>query len=211
MRHHNGNRKLGMMTAHRKAFMRNMARNMIKYEKIETTLRRAKESRRIIERLITLTKTDTVFSRRKAYDVLSDRDLVMKLFKDLGPLFAKRQSGFTRIIPLGFRRGDGAPMAILELTERKITDKLPRKKKAKAKAQEPKTKETAEEKAREVSETKHKEEMKEEQKTRGVPKSKPTFAEEKRTEKAKSEDKKAATHPNFMKNLRGLFRKRGDR
>ena len=208
MRHHKGNRKLGMMTAHRKAFMRNMARNIIKFEKITTTLRRAKESRRIIERLITLTKTDTVFSRRKAYDVLTDRDLVMKLFKDLGPLFASRQSGFTRIIPLGFRRGDGAPMAILELTERKITEKLPKKKKEKARSEEPKVKETAEEKAHDA---KHKDEVKEEQKTRAVPKSKPTLAEEKRTEKAKSEDKKAASHPNFMKNIRGLFRKRGDR
>jgi large subunit ribosomal protein L17 len=214
MRHHKGNRKLGMMTSHRKAFMRNMARNLLKSERIETTARRAKEARRVVEKLITLSKTDTVFSRRRAYDVLSDRDLVMKLFKDLAPLFSARKSGFTRIIPLGFRRGDGAQMVILELTERKIIEKLPKKKKVKAKVEEgqgPRAKGQIEEKAKEASETKHKEEMKEEQKTRAVPKSKPTFAEEKRTEKAKSEDKKAASHPNFMKNIRGLFRKRGDR
>lgn len=208
MRHHKGNRKLGMQTAHRKAFMRNMARNLITFERIETTTRRAKEARRVVERLITLSKTDTVFSRRQAYDVLADRDLVMKLFKDIAPLFKTRNSGFTRIIPLGFRRGDGAPMAILELTERKIIEKLPKKKKEKAKVEESKGEKAAEEK---VAETKHKEAIKEDQKTRAVPKSKPTLAEEKRTEKAKSEDKKAASHPNFMKNIRGLFRKRGDR
>ena len=208
MRHHKGNRKLGMMTSHRKAFMRNMARNIIKFEKIETTSRRAKEARRVVEKLITLSKTNTVFSRRRAYDVLADRDLVMKLFKDLAPLFSARQSGFTRIIPLGFRRGDGAQMVILELTERKIIEKLPKKKKEKAKAEEAKVEKAAEEKA---TEAKHKEEKKEELKMKAVPKSKPTFAEEKRAEKAKSEDKKAASRPNFMKNLRGLFRKRGDR
>ena len=207
MRHHKGNRKLGMMTSHRKAMLRNMARSLIKFEKIETTSRRAKEARRVVERLITLTKADTVFARRQAYDVLSDRDLVMKLFKEIAPLFAARKSGFTRIIPLGFRRGDGADMVILELTERKIIEKLPKKKKEKAKAQEPKAGEAAEEKAEKTKEDKPKEEPK----IRAVPKSRPTLAEEKRTEKARSEDKKIASRPNFMKNLRGLFRKRGDR
>lgn len=213
MRHHNGVKKMGMKTSHRKAFLRNMARNLIKFERIETTSRRAKEARRLVERLITLSKTDSVFSRRRAYDVLSDRDLVMKLFKDIGPLFNARKSGFTRIIPLGFRRGDGADMVILELTERKIVEKLPKKKKEKAKeAKEPKVeKAAAEEKTEKAPEVKHKEEKKEEPKIKTIPKSKPTFAEEKRTEKAKSEDKKAAGSKNFMKNLRGLFRKRGDR
>lgn len=212
MRHHKGNKKLGMMTAHRKAFMRNMARNLIKHERIETTSRRAKEARKLVERLITLSKTDSVFSRRRAYDVLSDRDLVMKLFKELAPLFSKRTSGYTRIIPLGFRRGDGAQMVILELTERKIIEKLPKKKKAKA--EEPKAEGAAEEKDEAVSEVKHKEEKKEvkkeEPRIRAVPKSKPTLAEEKRTERAKAEDKKI-DNKGFMKNLRGLFRKRGDR
>jgi len=223
MRHHKGNRKLGMKTSHRKAFMRNMARNIIKFEKIQTTSRRAKEARRVVERLITLTKTDTVFSRRRAYDVLADRDLVMKLFKEIAPLFNAKQSGFTRIIPLGFRRGDGAQMVILELTERKIIEKLPKKKKkekikekeeieakgsafAKASAdrQEPgEEKEAAKEGKKQVK--------REEPKIKTISKSKPSLEEEKSREKAKSEDKKAASHPNFMKNLRGLFRKRGDR
>lgn len=199
MRHHKGNAKLGMMTSHRKAFMRNMARNLLTHGRIETTKARAKESRKLVERLITLSKTDSLFSRRRAYDILSDRDLVMKLFKDVAPLFSARNSGYTRIIPLGFRRGDGADMVILELTERKIIEKLPKKKKEKANAEEPKTEKAAEVKGGKAVEAKH------------IPKSRPTFAEEKRTEKAKSEDKKAASHPSFMKNLRGLFRKRGDR
>jgi large subunit ribosomal protein L17 len=213
MRHHKGNAKLGMMTSHRKAFMRNMARNLLKHERIETTKARAKESRKLVERLITLTKTDSVFSRRRAYDVLQDRDLVMKLFKDIAPLFKSRTSGYTRIIPLGFRRGDGADMVILELTERKIIEKLPKKKKTKAKAEEPKAETAAEAKSDEkVIETKHKEDIKKEElRAKPISKSKPTLAEEKRTERAKSEDKKIANNPGFMKNLRGLFRKRGDR
>ncbi len=193
--------------------MRNMARNLLKHERIETTKARAKESRKLVERLITLTKTDSVFSRRRAYDILQDRDLVMRLFKDIAPLFKSRTSGYTRIIPLGFRRGDGADMVILELTERKIVEKLPKKKKEKAKPEEARLESAAgalgDAKA---LETKRKEDLKKEElRAKPISKSKPTFAEEKRAEKAKSEDKKAAGHPNFMKNLRGLFRKRGDR
>ncbi|MCX5666382.1 MAG: 50S ribosomal protein L17 [Candidatus Omnitrophica bacterium] len=212
MRHHKGNAKLGMMTSHRKAFMRNMARNMLKHERMETTKGRAKESRKLIERLITLTKTDSVFSRRRAYDILQDRDLVMRLFKVIGPLFSKRTSGFTRIIPIGFRRGDGADMVILELTERTVVEKLAKKKKEKAKPEAPKDEDLAETKGDKAVEAKHKEDIKKEElRAKPISKSKPTLAEEKRTERAKSEDKKIANNPGFMKNLRGLFRKRGDR
>lgn len=212
MRHHKGNAKLGMMTSHRKAFMRNMARNLLKHERIETTKARAKESRKLVERLITLTKTDSVFSRRRAYDILQDRDLVMRLFKDIAPLFKSRMSGYTRIIPLGFRRGDGADMVILELTERKIVEKLPKKKKEKAKHEAPKAEDAAEAKGDKAVEAKHKEDVKKEElRAKPISKSKPTLVEEKRAEKAKSEDKKIANNPGFMKNLRGLFRKRGDR
>jgi len=208
VRHHKGNAKLGMMTSHRKAFMRNMARNLLKHERIGTTKARAKESRKLVERLITLAKTDSVFSRRRAYDVLQDRDLVMRLFKDIAPLFKSRTSGYTRIIPLGFRRGDGADMVILELTERKIVEKLPKKKKEKARPEEPKAISVE----GKITETKHKEDVKKEDlRAKPISKSKPTLAEEKRAEKAKSEEKKIAGKPNFMKNLRGLFRKRGDR
>ncbi|MDP3730845.1 MAG: 50S ribosomal protein L17 [Candidatus Omnitrophota bacterium] len=202
-----------MMTSHRKAFMRNMARNLLKHERIETTKARAKESRKLVERLITLTKTDSVFSRRRAYDILQDRDLVMKLFKEIAPLFKSRTSGYTRIIPIGFRRGDGADMVILELTERHIVEKLPKKKKVKlAKPEEPATESAAETKGDKAVEVKHKEDIKKEElRAKPISKTKPTLAEEKRAEKAKSEDKKISSKPNFMKNLRGLFRKRGDR
>jgi archaellum component FlaD/FlaE len=136
----------------------------------------------------------------------------MRLFKEIAPLFSKRTSGYTRIIPLGFRRGDGADMVILELTERKIVEKLPKKKKEKAKVEEPKDDSIAEAKGDKAAETKHKEETKkEDSRAKPISKAKPTLIEEKRAEKAKSEDKKIANNPGFMKNLRGIFRKRGDR
>ena len=205
MRHAKLRSKLSMMTARRNATMNNMAASLIKYQKIETILARAKEARRLVERLITLSKEDTVFSRRRAYSVLKDRDLVMKLFKEIAPLFKNRNSGFTRIVPLGFRRGDGASMAILELTEKKIIQKTPKKKKAKAE-------EAAKSETVSKSETKKDENAgKEEPKVKTIQKSKPTtLDEEKRTEKARSEDKKMTDKKGFMKNLRGFFRRKTD-
>ncbi len=212
MRHRKRRSKLSMMTARRNATLRNMVASLFKYQKINTINARAKEARRIAEKLITLSKEDTVFARRRAYSVLGDRDLVGKLFKEISPLFKDRTSGFTRIIPLGFRRGDGASLCILELTEKKIIEKLPRKKKAK----EVKPEETGGEKAearreKEAKKEDHKKERPEEPKIKTIPKTKPTLEEEKRQEKARSEDKKASQQRGFMKNLRGLFRKRGDR
>lgn len=201
MRHRKRRSKLSMKTARRNATIANMVRSLIRYQKIETTLARAKEARRLAERMISLGKSDTVSSRRMAYSVLTDRDMVSKLFKEVAPLFKDRQSGFTRIIPLGFRRGDGATLAILELTEKKIVEKLPRKKKIKAEEANPETAAAHEEK-------------KAEPKVKAAPKTaaktKPTLAEEKRTEKAKTEDKKIADKKGFMKNLRGFFRRKTD-
>jgi len=192
-----------MMGARRDATLKNMVKSLLVHQRIETILARAKEARRIAEPLITLSKTDTVASRQRAYAVLTDRDLVTKLFKEIAPLFKTRTSGYTRIIPLGFRRGDGASMAILELTEKTIIEKLPKKKKEKAKAEE--SKEAASETAKKAAEE-TREAKKEEPK-----KHKPTLQEEKMHEKAKSEGKKIADTKGFMKNIRGLFRKRGDR
>ena len=197
MRHRKRRSKLSMMTARRDATMRNMVKALFKYQRIETTLARAKEARRLAEPLITLSKTDNVTARRRAYDVLTDRDLVAKLFKEIAPLFKDRMSGFTRIIPTGFRRGDGAQMAFLELTEKKIIEKLPKKKKEKSKVEE--------------SQVEEKEARKEEPKIKTISKGKPTFEEEKAAEKAKQEKLKVADKRSFMKNLRGLFRKRVDR
>jgi large subunit ribosomal protein L17 len=209
MRHRKKRSKLSMMTAHRNATLANMVRSLVRYQRIETTVARAKEARRMAERLVSISKNDSVVARRMAYSVLADRDLVMKLFKEISPLFKNKTSGFTRIIPLGFRRGDGASLCILELTERNIVEKPPKKKKEK------KEKAAAEGRVEEKKETRKEEHKKEphvhEPKIKTIPKAKPTIEEEKRAEKAKSEDKKASQQRGFMKNIRGLFRKRGDR
>lgn len=209
MRHRKRRSKLSMMTAHRNAMLRNMVQNLFKYQKIQTTTARAKVARRLAEKLITLAKSDTVVSRRRVYEHIPDRDLIGKLFKEIAPLFKDRNSGFTRIIPLGFRRGDGASLCVFELTEKKIVEKLPKKKHEKAKKEEIKEAAHAKEIRREAEETPKK--PKEDAKLKTIPKAKPTVQEEKMVEKAKSEEKKVADKRGFMKNLRGLFRKRGDR
>ena len=211
MRHRKRQSKLGMKTSHRKATLRNIAKSLLKYQRITISIARAKEVRRLAEHLITLGKTDTVASRRHAFDILTDRDLVGKLFKETAPLFKNRASGYTRIIPVGYRRGDGAELCILELTERKIVEKLPKKKKAKEEAKPAaEGKHEAKPAAESSKEEKHKEGKKPEPKIKTIPKAKPTLEEEKRAEKARSEDKKLSDRKGFMKNLRGLFRKRGD-
>ncbi len=208
MRHRKRRSKLGMMTAHRNATMRNMVRSLLKYQRIQTTLARAKEARRLAEHLITLGKSDTVASRRMAYDILTDRDMVAKLFKEIAPLFKSRSSGYTRIVPLGFRRGDGATLAIFELTEKKMVEKLPKKKREKAKAEEAKA--AAGEAKPETAKSAKKAPEHREPKVKTHPKAKPTLEEEKRTEKAKTEDRKIADNKGFMKNLRGFFRRKRD-
>lgn len=210
MRHGRKRTKLSMMTSHRNATLRNMVRSLLRYQRIETTLRRAKEARRLAERVITLARFDTVAARRRAYDILTDRDLVTKLFKETAPLFKARTSGFTRIIPLGFRRGDGASLAILELTEKKVVEKTPKKKKVKAKVGEGPVEVKAEAAGKVRPEEAKKEVKREEPKAKTIPKSKPTLDEEKRQEKAKREDKKIADKKGFMKNLRGFFRRKTD-
>lgn len=213
MRHRKARSRLSMMTSHRNATMRNMVQSLLKYQRIETTFARAKIARRLAEHLITIAKLDTVGARRRAYSVLSDRDMVARLFKEIAPLFKNRNSGYTRIIPLGFRRGDGATLAFLELTEKKVVAKLPRKKKEKIKAEEEKAAKAAAQAEAEKPKEEHRKEAppKHEPRIKTVPKAKPTLEEEKMAERAKSEDRKAADKRGFMKNLRGLFRKRGDR
>ncbi|MCX5678298.1 MAG: 50S ribosomal protein L17 [Candidatus Omnitrophica bacterium] len=212
MRHRKQRSRLSMMTARRKATMINMVSSLFIHQKVETILARAKVARRLAEKLITIGKKDTVAARRRAYQILNDRDLVGKLFTEIAPRHKNRTSGYTRIIQLGFRRGDGAKMAILELTDKKIVEKLPKKKGKEAAASEPKktAKQTAPEEVKKPAEEK-KEVKKDEQNIKHIPKSKPSFEDEKRNEKAKSEERKIAGQKGFMKNLRGLFRKRGDR
>ena len=118
MRHGNGLRKLNRTSSHRLAMLRNMANSLIQHEAIKTTVPKAKELRRVVEPLITLAKEPTVANRRLAFDRLRNRDNVVKMFDVLGPRFAKRPGGYTRILKMGFRVGDNAPMAYMELVER---------------------------------------------------------------------------------------------
>ena len=121
MRHRESGRKLNRNSSHRTAMFRNMAVSLVEHEVIKTTLAKAKELRRVAEPLITLAKTDTVAKRRLAFSRLRDRPAVTKLFNELGPRYKSRPGGYLRILKYGYRAGDKAPMAIVELVDRPIT------------------------------------------------------------------------------------------
>src|ERR687893_971297 len=118
MRHGDGLRKLGRTTSHRLAMFRNMTVSLLRHEEITTTLPKAKELRRVVEPMITLGKKPSLANRRLAFDRLRDRDIVAKLFDDLGPRYAKRNGGYLRILKTGFRKGDNAPLALVTLMDR---------------------------------------------------------------------------------------------
>ena len=122
MRHRHGLRKLNRTSAHRLAMLRNMTVSLFTHEVIKTTLPKAKELRRVAEPLITLSKTPTVAHRRMAFDRLRDRGVVTKLFNELGPRYQARPGGYLRILKFGFRQGDAAPMALVELIDRPDAD-----------------------------------------------------------------------------------------
>jgi large subunit ribosomal protein L17 len=122
MRHRQSGRKLNVDSAHRKALFRNLAVSLLDKELVRTTLPKARELRRVAEPLITLAKTDSVARRRLAFDRLRDRTIVTKLFAELGPRYRVRPGGYTRILKCGFRGGDRAPMAIVELLDRPRPD-----------------------------------------------------------------------------------------
>ncbi|NTV88067.1 MAG: 50S ribosomal protein L17 [Burkholderiaceae bacterium] len=125
MRHRQSNRKLNRTTSHRLAMFRNMSVSLLKHEVIKTTLPKAKELRRFVEPLITLGKEPSLANHRLAFDRLRDRDIVMKLFGELGPRYKTRPGGYLRILKYGFRNGDNAPMALVELVDRPETDVEP--------------------------------------------------------------------------------------
>ena len=118
MRHGNGLRKLGRTSSHRAAMFRNMANSLLTHEQITTTLPKAKELRRVAEPIITLGKNATLANKRLAFDRLRDREMVVKLFDELGPRYKARNGGYLRILKMGFRQGDNAPMAFVELVDR---------------------------------------------------------------------------------------------
>ena len=122
MRHGHGLRKLNRTSEHRLAMLRNMMNSLIGHEVIKTTVPKAKELRRVVEPMITLAKEPTLANKRLAFDRLRNRDNVVKLFADLGPRFKTRPGGYTRILKMGFRVGDNAPMALVELVDRPAAD-----------------------------------------------------------------------------------------
>lgn len=188
MRHGKRNIKFGRHPAHRKATVNSLLCALVKYNRIETTLAKAKEARRLADRLITWAKKGALHNRRMAYSILKDRDLVGILFKDLGPLFTKRNGGYTRVMHTRIRPGDGAQLAILEWTEKKevvVADKKKAKKEPKAEVK----KETAKQEP--------KQQPKEE-------KSEKPHVEEKKHEihKPKFEDQK---HKGFLGGIRKIF------
>ncbi|MHB1084134.1 MAG: 50S ribosomal protein L17 [Thiobacillus sp.] len=125
MRHRQSNRKLNRTTSHRLAMFRNMSVSLLKHEIIKTTLPKAKELRRFVEPLITLGKEPSLANHRLAFDRLRDRDIVVKLFGELGPRYKTRPGGYLRILKYGFRNGDNAPMALVELVDRPDSDAAP--------------------------------------------------------------------------------------
>jgi len=118
MRHGHGLRKLNRTSSHREAMLRNMCNSLLRHELIKTTLPKAKELRRVVEPIITLGKKPSLSNRRLAFDRLRDREMVVKLFDELGPRYATRNGGYLRILKFGFRQGDAAPMALIELVGR---------------------------------------------------------------------------------------------
>ena len=118
MRHRHGLRKLNKTSSHRLAMLRNMTVSLLKHDAIKTTLPKAKELRKVAEPIITLGKNPSLANKRLAFDRLRDRDMVVKLFDELGPRYKARNGGYLRILKFGFRQGDNAPMALVELVDR---------------------------------------------------------------------------------------------
>ena len=124
MRHRSGLRKLNRTSSHRSAMFRNMSNSLLRHEVIKTTLPKAKELRRVVEPMITLGKKPSLSNRRLAFNRLRDRDNVVKLFSELGPRYQTRNGGYLRILKYGFRKGDNAPMALVELLDRPIETEM---------------------------------------------------------------------------------------
>lgn len=154
MRHRKTVPKLGRTSSHRKAMFRNMVTSLFREERVVTTVPRAKEARRVAERVITFAKRGDLHARRQAARVVKDNEVLQKLFEDIGPRFAERPGGYTRILKTGFRKGDNAPMSILELVDARVAveaepeaaEKEPKKKKAAAKGGKKKAEPAAEKK-----------------------------------------------------------------
>ncbi|GLS84865.1 50S ribosomal protein L17 [Paraferrimonas haliotis] len=124
MRHRKSGRQLNRNSSHRQAMFRNMAGSLVRHEVIKTTVAKAKELRRVVEPLITLAKSDSVANRRLAFARTRDQEVVGKLFNELGPRYQERPGGYTRILKCGYRTGDNAPMAYIELVDRPVAEEV---------------------------------------------------------------------------------------
>lgn len=204
MRHKRLNKRFGRSKSARKELVRSLARNAIIYQRIKTTLPKAKEAARLVNRLISLGKEETLQARRAAFDILQDKTLVSRLVKDIAPLFKNRNGGYTRIIQLNTRHGDGAQMAILELAE--IIKKEPKPKKAKARAQEPQK--VSAEPQKEMPEVAPSEKAKPPKPEEKKPKEEKPKAEKPKPKEKKPKEKKAEPKKEgLFGRLKGLFRR----
>ena len=202
MRHRRATKKLSRSTANRKALMRSLVSSLITYERISTTYKKAKAASSMADKLVTLGKRNTITSKKTAIEVLGSKLLINKLFDDIAPRFASRSGGYTRVLQFMPRKGDGAKMAILELTERKIIEKLAAKKAEKGRAKGARSAKPKKEPSEVIRE-------KEKPRAPAPEKIKPKALEEKvdeekTKEKAKSEEGKLTK--GFFKGLRRYFR-----
>jgi len=205
MRHRKKNIRLGSKNTHRTATLRCLANAVVFKESIRTTRVKAKEAKSIVDRLITMAKTNTPESKREVFSLTRDKNIINLLFNEIAPRLKARNGGYTRVIPLAPRRGDGSPMAILELVEKKpVAPKKPKKKEAAKKEPKPTVKkdEKVKEKPKEELD-KIKEQPRDQQRIAPVPKA--DVKEEIQKEKAKKEDKKIKKG-GFLKNIRRYFR-----
>jgi len=201
MRHRKKRTRFGRQSSHRKATLHNLTRHILIHQRIKTTRVKAKQTQRVVERLITLAKEDTLAARRQAFIILQNRQLVGRLFRDIAPLFKQRSGGYTRIIPFDFRKGDGANMVLFELTEKKVTEKPKPEKKSGRKERIVKAKEAK------------KEERAVKEPPKPAPEVEPRVKEEKtieetKKEKAKKETKKIEKKKNILKKVKGFFRRK---
>lgn len=196
MRHRKRRSRFGRQSRHRIATLNNLTKSVLLHQRIKTTHTKAKEARRMVENLITIAKKDSLAARRKAFAILGDRTLVMKLFKEIAPRFERRNGGYTRIIPFSFRKGDGASFVLLELTEKKPEEKPKVARKAKKLEKKP---------------ARPKEIKKEIPKA--APEIEPEIKEEKTIEevkkrKAREEAKRIERQKGFLKKVKGFFRRK---
>ncbi|OGW75183.1 MAG: 50S ribosomal protein L17 [Omnitrophica bacterium RBG_13_46_9] len=195
MRHGKRRTRFGRQHSHRIATLRNLARAVFLHQRIKTTHTKAKEAGRVVEKLITIAKKDSLAARRRAFAALGEKALVTKLFKEIAPLFKERKGGYTRIIPFNFRKGDGASIVFLELTEKKPEEKS-----------KPEKKKKTTEKAAAIKEAKK-------EPPKAAPELAPEVKEEKtveevKKEKAKDEIKKIKDQKGFLRKVHGFFRRK---